>query len=82
MSLIYKKILFLLGAMAFLTIAGCETTPTEPIPATPPTTPEMNCEVAVPELYGHYKGGCEGGKADGRGEAIGKDKYEGEFVNG
>jgi len=82
MSLISKKILFWLGAMAFLALAGCETTPTETVPESRPTTPQMNCEVVVPELYGHYKGGCERGKAHGRGKAIGKNLYEGEFVNG
>ncbi|OQY56055.1 MAG: hypothetical protein DRR08_30395 [Candidatus Parabeggiatoa sp. nov. 2] len=88
MSLIHKKILFyLLGAMGFLAVAGCETPPPLPTPRalpqmTQPTTPQLDCEVAVPELYGHYKGDCNGGKAHGRGEAIGKHRYQGEFVNG
>jgi hypothetical protein len=91
MSLIHNKryfyIFYPLGAMFFL--AGCETPPPQPMPRaipqmTRPTTPQLDCEVdvAVSKLYGHYKGECKGGKAHGHGEAIGKDRYQGEFVNG
>ncbi len=98
MSLITKNIVFMLGMMVFLAIAGCATTstPTTPmIPQTPqtdcpadlalkiePQSPLMNCDVAAPKLYGYYKGYCQNGKAHGQGKAIGKDAYEGQFING
>jgi hypothetical protein len=98
MSLITKNILFMLGMTAFLVIAGCATTstpttPTKPTPTSPqtdcpadlkskPETPVMDCYVAEPKLYGHYKGICQNGKAHGQGKAIGKDVYQGQFVNG
>jgi hypothetical protein len=47
-----------------------------------PTTPQQTCAVADPKLQGHYQGDCQNGKAHGSGMAIGKDKYEGEFVQG
>lgn len=47
-----------------------------------PTTPQQTCSVADPKLQGHYQGDCQNGKAHGSGMAIGKDKYEGEFVQG
>jgi len=98
MSLITKNILFMLGMTAFLVIAGCATTstpttPTKPTPTSPqtdcpadlkskPETPVMDCYVAEPKLYGHYKGICQNDKAHGQGKAIGKDVYQGQFVNG
>lgn len=47
-----------------------------------PTTPQQTCSVADPKLQGHYQGDCQNGKAHGSGIAIGKDKYEGQFVQG
>ncbi len=43
---------------------------------------QENCEVKVKELQGTYTGGCEKGKANGTGKAIGIDIYEGEFKDG
>lgn len=43
---------------------------------------QENCEVKVKELQGTYTGGCEKGKANGNGKAIGTDIYEGEFKDG
>ena len=43
---------------------------------------QENCEVKVKELQGTYTGGCEKGKANGTGKAIGTDLYEGEFKDG
>jgi len=71
---------------------------TTPPPTTPPPTapqakacfqkenlpvfPKQACAVTNPKLLGHYDGGCQSGKAHGRGLAIGKDIYEGDFANG
>jgi len=41
-----------------------------------------NCLVAVEVLKGTYTGGCENGKASGKGKAVGADIYEGDFLNG
>ena len=43
---------------------------------------QQNCEVSVASLVGSYTGDCKGGKANGKGKAIGKDSYEGNFKNG
>lgn len=43
---------------------------------------QENCEVKMKELQGTYTGGCEKGKANGNGKAIGTDIYEGEFKDG
>ena len=40
------------------------------------------CEVKVKELQVTYNGGCDNGKANGNGKAVGTDLYEGEFKNG
>ncbi len=44
--------------------------------------PHKNCYVADSSLRGYYSGDCQNNKAYGKGIAIGKDKYEGEFVDG
>lgn len=43
---------------------------------------QENCEVKVKELQGAFTGGCEKGKANGTGKAVGTDQYEGEFKDG
>jgi hypothetical protein len=42
----------------------------------------QDCVVTKEELKGTYSGDCKKGKADGKGKAIGKDSYEGEFKGG
>lgn len=46
------------------------------------TSAQQDCEVSVSSLVGSYTGDCKGGKANGKGKAIGKDSYEGNFKNG
>jgi hypothetical protein len=70
------------------------TSPTNPtMPMTPqgecpaeikmaPQAPPINCAVADPKLHGYYNGDCQNGKAQGQGKAIGKNVYQGQFVNG
>jgi hypothetical protein len=41
-----------------------------------------NCKVLKPELTGGYKGKCKDGLANGKGSAIGIDRYEGQFLKG
>lgn len=41
-----------------------------------------NCSVMPDSLKGTYEGGCEKGKANGTGKAVGADTYEGNFKNG
>ncbi|MDM8568035.1 hypothetical protein QUF50_00685 [Thiotrichales bacterium HSG1] len=67
MSLLNK--IYLLGML--IAIAGCQTRP-----------PHKNCYVADVDLRGYYSGDCQNNKAYGKGNAIGKNKYEGEFING
>ncbi len=43
---------------------------------------QQNCEVSLSSLTGSYAGDCNGGKANGKGKAIGKDSYDGNFKNG
>ncbi len=43
---------------------------------------QTDCKVAPDNLKGTYAGDCSGGKANGKGVAVGKDRYEGDFVNG
>jgi hypothetical protein len=50
------------------------------LPAIP--TIAQNCTVTVDALKGSYEGGCNNGKAEGKGKAIGEDSYEGEFKEG
>ncbi|MDM8564143.1 hypothetical protein QUF74_00645 [Candidatus Halobeggiatoa sp. HSG11] len=54
-----------------IVVASCQTMP-----------PHKNCHVADFKLRGYYNGDCQNAKAHGKGIAIGKDKYEGQFVNG
>ncbi|EDN68978.1 MORN repeat protein [Beggiatoa sp. PS] len=84
MLLIINKIFYVLGIITVLTLNSCATPAPEPVPPqpTPSTKPKMDCQVVVPELYGHYEGECQNGKAHGRGKAVGLDMYEGQFANG
>lgn len=41
-----------------------------------------DCTVKDPDIQGYYSGGCKNGLASGKGLAIGRDKYEGEFLDG
>jgi hypothetical protein len=41
-----------------------------------------SCKVSVTLLKGQYKGDCKNGLADGKGEAIGANRYEGQFKLG
>lgn len=43
---------------------------------------QEKCKVLKPELEGSYKGKCKNGLANGKGLAIGTDRYEGQFVKG
>ncbi|WP_462253042.1 hypothetical protein [Ferruginibacter sp.] len=40
------------------------------------------CGVMADSLKGTYEGGCDKGKANGAGKAVGVDTYEGDFKNG
>jgi hypothetical protein len=40
------------------------------------------CYVADSALWGRYTGPCKNKKADGKGVAVGRDRYEGSFVQG
>jgi hypothetical protein len=55
----------------WFTLAGCVA-----------TKPDQACQVMDAKLQGHYSGDCLNDKAHGVGLAIGKHKYEGEFVEG
>ncbi len=46
------------------------------------STSVPSCKVLDPELQGMYSGGCVDGLAEGRGEAQGVARYEGEFRAG
>lgn len=41
-----------------------------------------NCRVNDTDISGIYSGECVGGLAHGKGIAVGRDKYDGEFING
>lgn len=43
---------------------------------------ESNCKVLVPRISGTYNGECNKGLAQGKGIALGIDRYEGEFKKG
>jgi hypothetical protein len=43
---------------------------------------EPTCTVRDPDLQGTYEGDCVAGFASGKGRAIGKDRYEGNFRDG
>lgn len=72
MSLINRQIFSLWGVMILLILVGC--------PATVPQ--HKGCYVADSDLRGTYTGECKNDKAHGFGKAVGKDTYEGEFVEG
>jgi hypothetical protein len=80
MQLINKNILYA-SIVTCITMNACTKTAPEK-PTDVPTTPQTDCKVSLNDLYGHYKGECKNGKAHGKGEAIGNDKYEGQFANG
>ncbi|MBK7432767.1 MAG: hypothetical protein IPI66_02005 [Chitinophagaceae bacterium] len=61
-----KTLLFVFFALGFLT-AGAQSDP---------------CLVSLDSLKGSYEGGCEKGKANGEGKAIGVHSYTGSFKNG
>ena len=52
-------------------IGGCAT-----------TIPHQGCYVEDPSLRGRYTGECRGGKAYGWGKSVGRDVYEGQFIDG
>ncbi len=43
---------------------------------------QSSCKVLMAEISGSYNGSCKKGLADGQGEAIGVDRYKGEFKKG
>ena len=43
---------------------------------------QVACRVLKPEISGTYEGKCKGGLAKGKGKAVGKDRYEGQFSRG
>ena len=43
---------------------------------------QENCKVLKPEIAGTYEGKCKNGFANGKGVAVGTDRYEGQFVKG
>lgn len=43
---------------------------------------QSDCKVLMPALSGSYTGKCKAGLANGKGIAIGTDKYEGQFYKG
>lgn len=43
---------------------------------------QEKCKVLKPELAGSYNGKCKEGLANGKGSAIGTDRYDGQFLNG
>lgn len=43
---------------------------------------QTSCKVLLPAISNFYSGSCKKGLANGKGEAIGIDKYNGEFKNG
>ncbi len=45
-------------------------------------TKAQDCLVKSDALKGKYDGGCEDGKAEGKGKATGMDSYDGEFKGG
>jgi hypothetical protein len=40
------------------------------------------CKVLKPEIAGTYEGKCKNGFANGKGIAVGTDRYEGQFIKG
>ncbi len=43
---------------------------------------QENCKVLKSSISGTYQGKCKKGLANGKGVAVGTDRYEGQFVNG
>jgi hypothetical protein len=43
---------------------------------------QEKCKVLKPELNGTYEGKCKNGLANGKGTAVGTDRYEGQFSRG
>ena len=43
---------------------------------------QENCKVLKPEIDGTYTGKCKNGLANGKGIAVGTDRYEGQFAKG
>ncbi len=43
---------------------------------------QEECKVLKPEISGSYTGKCKKGLADGKGKAVGRDTYEGQFNEG
>jgi hypothetical protein len=43
---------------------------------------QEECKVLKPEISGSYTGKCKKGLADGKGKAVGRDIYEGQFNEG
>jgi hypothetical protein len=43
---------------------------------------QATCSVLMPSISGKYIGDCKKGLAHGNGEAVGEDRYKGEFKNG
>lgn len=58
-------------ALLMMILTGCAT-----------TVPHQGCYVADSQLRGRYTGECRGSKAYGWGKSIGRDTYEGEFIDG
>ncbi|MDP1930031.1 MAG: ankyrin repeat domain-containing protein [Gammaproteobacteria bacterium] len=50
----------------------------QPVIASPPP----RCQVNDPDINGSYEGGCVNGFANGSGIALGRDRYDGEFLAG
>lgn len=43
---------------------------------------QVDCQVLKPEISGQYFGKCKDGLAQGKGKAVGRDTYEGQFSKG
>jgi len=46
------------------------------------TYSQEKCKVMLPQIAGSYEGKCKKGYANGKGTAVGTDRYEGSFSNG
>lgn len=62
---------YLFGIISLLFIVSCTT-----------VVPHKGCYVADPYVNGVYTGECQNGVAHGKGKAVGRDIYEGEFREG
>ncbi len=63
-----KKAILYTGILIFLFASGINA--------------QSDCKVMLPRINGSYVGSCKQGLANGQGEAIGMDKYKGEFKKG